>query len=174
MSELDEAWVAAVAAAEQRAHAAGRADVAAYLRLRASNDLLRQTSIEWLLTTFTELAGKANRAGASIQISHEDKHRFPIGNATMVGQLMTLKLSVRAVMIEAGWPRLPGDGIVRGNGLACGRIRHLGRKLANEELLLVRSRNDAPRWMVLEKTGKRHELLEAALQRHIAKLLSDS
>lgn len=174
MSELDEAWAEAVIAAELRAQAAGRADVAAYLRLRASNDLLRQTSIEWLLTTLTELAGKANSGGASIQVSHEDGHRFPVGSATMVGRLLTLKLSVRALMIEAGWPRQPGDGIVRGGGLACGHIRHLGRKSANEELLLVRSRNDAPRWMVLEKTGRQHQLLEVALQRHLTKLLSDS
>jgi hypothetical protein len=174
LSELDETWAQALAAAQQRAQAAGRADVAAYLRLRASNDLLRQTSIEWLLTTLTTLAGRANRAGASIQIAQVDAHRFQVGNAIMVGPLLTLRLGVRALSVEAGWPRLPGDGIVRGGGLACGRVRHLGKNSANEELMLVRSQNDAPRWIVLEKTGKQHELLEAALQNHITKLLSDN
>jgi hypothetical protein len=173
LGELDEAWAQALKEAQQRAQATGRADVAAYLRLRASNDLLRQTSIEWLLTTFTTLAGRANRAGASIQTAQVDAHRFQVGNATMVGPLLTLSLGVRALSVEAGWPRLPSDGFVRGGGLACGRVRHLGRKTANEELLLVRSQKDAPRWMVLEKAGKRHELLEAGLQNHIAKLLSD-
>jgi len=173
MSELDQAWAEAVATAEQRAQAAGRADVAAYLRLRASNDLLRQTSIDWLLTTFTALAGSANHQGGSIQMSREDGHRFPIGNATMVGQSLTLKFGVRAVQVEVGWPRLPKDGIVRGGGLACGRVRHLGRKSANEDLLLVRSRNDVPRWMALDKAGKRHELLEASVETHIKKLLTD-
>lgn len=174
MSELDEAWAQALREAQQRAQTAGRADVAAYLRLRASNDLLRQTSIQWLLTTFTTLAGRANRAGASIQIARLDAHRFQVGHATMVGPLLTLSLGVRALSVEAGWPRLPSDGFVRGGGLACGCLRHLGKKSANEELMLVRSQNDAPRWMVLEKTGKRRELLEAALQNHITKLLSDS
>ena len=174
MSELDEAWAQAMAEAQQRARTAGRADVAEYLRLRASNDLLRQTSIEWLLTTFTTLAGRANRAGASIQISQQDAHRFQVGNATMVGRLLTLSLGVRALSIEAGWPRLPSDGIVRGGGLACARIRHLGKKSANEELLLTRSEQDSPHWVVLEKTSKRRELIEAAIQKHIAKLLSDN
>ncbi len=174
MSELDEAWAQALAEAQQRARTAGRTDVSEYLTLRASNDLLRQTSIEWLLTTFTTLAGKANRAGASIQISQQDAHRFPVGSATMVGRLLTLSLGVRALSIEAGWPRLPSDGFVRGGGLACARIRHLGRKSANEELLLVRSERDSPRWVVIEKASKRRDLLEAAIQKHIAKLLSEN
>ncbi len=135
VSELDEAWAQALAEAQQRARAAGRTDLSEYLALRASNDLLRQTSIEWLLTTFTKLAGKANRAGASIQISQQDAHRFPVGNATMVGRLLTL---------------------------------------SNEELLLVRSEKDSPRWVVIEKTLQRRELFEAGIQKHLAKLLSES
>jgi hypothetical protein len=174
VSELDEAWAQALAEAQQRARAAGRTDVSEYLALRASNDLLRQTSIEWLLTTFTTLAGKANRAGASIQIAQQDAHRFPVGNATMVGRLLTLSLGVRALSIEAGWPRLPSDGFVRGGALACARIRHLGKKSANEELLLVRSEKDSPRWVVIEKTLQRRELFEAGIQKHLAKLLSES
>ncbi len=134
MSELDEAWAEALAEAQQRAAAAGRRDVAEYLRLRASNDLLRQTGIDWLLNTFTILAGKANRAGASIQIAREDAHRFQVGNATMVGPLLTLSFGVRALSIEAGWPRAPRDGFVRGGGLACARIKHRGKKSANEDL----------------------------------------
>jgi hypothetical protein len=173
VSELDEAWAQALAEAQQRAHAAGRAEVAEYLRLRASNDLLRKTGIEWLLTTFTTLAGKANRAGASIQISQQEAHRFQVGNATMVGRLLTLSLGVRALSIEAGWPRLPSDGFVRGGGLACARIKHLGRKSANAELLLTRSEKDSPRWVVIEKSSKRRALIEAAIQKHIVRLLSD-
>ena len=174
LSELDEAWALALAEAEQRARGAGRADVAAYLKLRASNDLLRQTSIEWLLATFTTLAGEANRAGASIQISKHDAHRFQVGTATMVGQLLMLSVGVRVLSIEAGWPRRPSDGVVRGNGLACARIRHLGKKSANDELLLVRSEKESPRWVVIGKFGRRHELLEAGIRKHIAKLLSEN
>ena len=174
LGELDEAWGQALAEAERRATAAGRRDVAEYLRLRTSNDLLRQTGIEWLLNTFTILAGQANRRGASIQISKEDLHRFPVGNATMVGPLLTLGFGVRALSIEAGWPRTPADGFVRGGGLACARIRHRGKKSVDENLMLVRSDKDAPRWMVIdEKTDRRSELLEAGIQKHLTKMLAE-
>jgi len=172
VSELDEAWALALAEAQRKAHSAGHADIAAYLRLRSSNDLLRKTGIEWLLSTFTKLAGKANREGGSIQISEQDAHRFPVGNATMVGRLLTLSVGVRKLSIEAGWPRQPSDGFVRGNGLACGSIRHFGKASANEELLLVRSEKDSPRWVAIEKSLQRRELLEAGIRNHLARLLS--
>jgi len=34
----------------------------------------------------------------------------------MVGPLLTLSFAVRALSIEAGWPRAPRDGFVRGGG----------------------------------------------------------
>lgn len=173
MSELEEAWQLALAAAEQRAHGAGRADVAAYLRLKSSNDLLRKTGIEWLLQTFRVLAGKANRAGAAIQISEQDSHRFSVGNATMVGPQLTLTFGVRTLSIEAGWPRVPGDSFIRGGGLARARIKHLGRGSLNQELLLERTPHGPPVWGVINRTGKQSKLLEAGLQQHIAKLISD-
>ena len=147
MSELDEAWAAALSEAEQRARLAGRADVAAYLSLRNSNDLLRKAGIEWLISSFTQLAGEANRAGASLQIASEDAHRFKIGNSTMVGNLLTLSSGVRRLFVEAGWPRTPSDGVVRGGGLACANIRHLGIRTASEELLLAKTNSGAPGWM---------------------------
>ncbi|MDT4898930.1 MAG: hypothetical protein QOH25_4007 [Acidobacteriota bacterium] len=171
MSELDEEWAQVLAEAERRARSAGRSDLVEYLRLRASNDRARKTGIEWLFETFTLLAGEANRAGASVQIIKKEGHRFEVGGATMVGVLLTLKSGVRQLMIEAGWPRAPRDGFVPGNGLASGQIRHFGIKSANEELLLVRPPKGAPQWLVLEKTGKRNQLLEARIRQHIRKFL---
>jgi len=173
MSELDEAWAFALAEAEQRARVAGRNEVAEYLALRNSNDLLRKIGIEWLITTFTSLAAQANRVGSSIQSSNEDGHRFRVGNATMVGSLLTLRYGVRTLTIEAGWPRAPRDGIVRGGGLACANIKHLGIKSANEELLLIRSQSGKPRWVELEKRGRRTEIHEASARNHIAILLDE-
>jgi len=80
MSELDEAWAAALSEAERRARLAGREDIADYLSLKNSNDLLRQAGVDWLLAEFTTLAAQANRAGASIQISNHEGHRFKIGS----------------------------------------------------------------------------------------------
>ncbi|MCM3904418.1 MAG: hypothetical protein ND866_22200 [Pyrinomonadaceae bacterium] len=172
MSELDEAWASALAEAESRARLSGRADVAAYLSLRNSNDLLRRTGIEWLISTFEILAGQANRRGASIQISKEDNHRFRAGNSTMVGRLLTLRYGVRQLSVEAGWPRTPRDGVVRGGGLASANIRHLGIKSASEALQLVQSRQGAPSWVVGAKGEGQTQIHETNLRKHIATLLA--
>ncbi len=174
MNELDEAWALALAEAEQRARLAGRADVAEYLALRNSNDLLRRTGIVWLITTFTTLAAEANRAGSSIQISKEDGHRFRVGNPTMVGTLLTLRNGVRTLTIEAGWPRTPRDGFIRGGGLACGNIKHLGIKSASEQLRLVKSDSGTPRWVMLKKRGEPAAVHESNARKHIAILLDQS
>ena len=172
MSELEEEWAQALAEAERRARAAGRGDIAEYLALRASNDLARKAGADWLFATFTAFAGEANRVGASVQLVRTDAHRFRVGNATMVGTLLTLRMGVRALMIEVGWPRAPGDGFIRGGGLACAQVRHFGNRRADEELLLARSeRNDAPQWFVLEQTGTRSQFLEDRARRHFGRFL---
>lgn len=173
MSELDEQWMLAMAEAERRARASGRNDVAEYLSLRSANDLARSTGIEWLFTTFQACAGEANREGYSIQITHRDAHRFAVGNATMVGKLLNFNLGVRKLMVEAGWPRMPRDGFVRGGGLASAHIRHFGRRAADEELLLVRAKDGAPQWFILEKTGERISLSEERIRLHVNRFLND-
>jgi hypothetical protein len=172
VSELDEAWAVALSEAATRARLSGNRDIAAYLALRNSNDLLRRTGIEWLISTFEILAGQANRRGASIQISKEENHRFRIGNSTMVGKLLVLRFGVRQLSVEAGWPRSPRDGVVRGGGLASANIRHLGIKAANEVLRLVQSPKGAPSWVVAEKAEGPAELHEKNLRKHIATLLA--
>ena len=169
MGELDEAWAAALSEAERKARLAGRKDVTEYLSLKNSNDLLRTAGIDWLLNEFTALAGEANRAGASIQIAKQEGHRFPIGTSTMVGHLLTLTNGVRTLYVEAGWPRAPRDGVVRGGGLAAANIRHLGIRAANEELLLTRSNHGAPAWKSLSNNHRL--LLEADIRRHLRILL---
>jgi len=172
LSELEEAWEIALDEAHRKAQSAGRADIAEYLRLRASNDLSRKTGIEWLLNTFMLLAGDANRAGASLQIINEDSQRFLVHNATMVGPRLTVSFGVRSLFIEAGWPRVPSDWFVRGGGLACGRIRHFGREKLNQELLLIKSGDQSPAWISLEKSGEKEPFRESHAQAHISKLIS--
>lgn len=172
MSEFEEAWAQMLAEAERRARASGRGDVADYLSLRASNDLARRAGLDWLLSTFIMLAGQANRAGASVQMQRTDEHRFHVGPATMVGTLLSFSAGVRRLSVEAGWPRSPRDGFVRGNGLACGRIRHLGLRGADDELMLVRDGSQSPpQWVVLEQTGARSPLVEARMRRHLERFL---
>jgi hypothetical protein len=173
VSELDEAWALALARAEAHARAAGRTDISEYLALRSSNDLIRKTAGKWLLGVFAKAAGEANRAGASIKISTEEAHRFKVRNASMVGSRLSLGSGVRMIMVEVGWPRLPSDGFIRGGGLACGNIKHVGIKTANEELRLVLSSKGTPSWLVQGKHGTT-ELHEEHVKNHVALLLNTS
>lgn len=172
MNELEEAWALVLAEAETRARGAGRKDLVEYLALRKSNDLLRMTGINWLITTFESLAGEANSKGSNIQVAKDDSHRFRVGNATMVGPLLTLTTGVRKLSIEAGWPRAPRDGYVRGGGLGCAHIKHFGIRSANDSLLLVLSDQGVPRWIGREKKHSGVEIHEANVRNHIAILLS--
>ena len=170
MGSLDEEYERQMGDARERARAQGRGDVLDYLDLRAANDRLRAAGVEWLVETFTALAGEANRAGAGLSLSRTEAHRFRVGNSTMVGTRLVLARGVRALTVEAGWPRAPRDGVVRGGGLASALVGHFGLRDAGDELLLV-PEGDSPRWLVLEKTGARSALLEERLSRHLAKLL---
>jgi hypothetical protein len=174
VTELDDAWELALAEAKRRAHAAGRADIADYLTLRAKNDLLRRTGIDWLLSSLTTLAGEANRRGAAIQIEHQDSHRFKVGSATMVGERVTLRNGVRALTVESGWPRTPRDGFIRGGGLACAHIKHFGRQRRNAQLTLAHSSRGVPQWIVTENTGAKTNLTEARLRDHFTRLLDET
>ena len=169
MGELDEAWAAALSEAERRARLAGRKDVVEYLSLKNSNDLLRTAGVDWLVNAFTISAGEANRAGASIQISKQDAHRFQTGTSTMVGPLLTLSNGVRTLYVEAGWPRTPRDGFVRGGGLASANIRHMGIRSASEELLLFKLNTGTPAWKGTSR--KDTYLLESDIRRHISILI---
>ena len=159
-----------MAAAAQRARAEGRGDVAEYLALRAANDLARGIGCDWLLETAAAQAGAANRAGANITITQEDGHRFRVGHSTMVGRKLTLRAGVRELLVEAGWPRAPQDGIVRGGGLACARLTHFGDSGRDATLLLVQTNDGAPRWLLLAEAGARAPLAEEDLRRHVARL----
>lgn len=173
MSELDEAWAAALAEAERRARTAGRSELAEYLALKNRNDLLRTAGIEWLVSSFTTIAGELNRTGTSLEMSHQDGHRFQVGNSTMVGRSLTLKNGVRTLVVEAGWPRTPRDGIVRGGGLAYANLRHVGIRSASDELLLTKSNNGSPCWISLNtKHGPGSNLRESDLRRHLTFLLN--
>jgi hypothetical protein len=170
LSELDAEWARRVAVAEQQARAQGRGDVAAYLALRATNDLARGIGCEWLLETVSAIAGAVNRAGASVTITQADGHRFHVGHSTMVGRKLTLRAGVRELTVEAGWPRAPQDGIVRGGGLACARVTHFGDRGRNAMLLLVPHADAAPQWFILSETGARTPLNEEHLRQHVMRL----
>lgn len=171
LSGFDEDYERRLEEARARAGGAGRGDVLDYLNLKAANDRLRARGVEWLLESFMSAAGELNRAGASLALARTDAHRFRVGHSTMVGSRLVLLRGVRQLTVEAGWPRAPRDGVVRGGGLASALVGHFGNARAGEELLLLPSADDEARWFVIEQTGARSELAEERLRRHLALLL---
>lgn len=171
MGGFDEDYEQRMREARERASGGGRGDVVEYLDLKAANDAARTRAVEWLLEAFTAAAGELNRAGAGLTLARADAHRFRVGNSTMVGTRLVLRRGVRALTVEAGWPRAPRDGIVRGGGLASAAIGHFGDARAGAELLLLPDASAEARWFVVEKTGARTELQPEHLRRHLARLL---
>ena len=161
------------AARRAGAHATGGGPLLNYLSLRAANDQLRERGVGALFEVFTALAGEANRRGAAVTLSRAEPHRFRVGNSTMVGTRLTLARGVRSLTVEAGWPRAPRDGIVRGGGLACARVTHFGAPAAGEDLLLVLDVGGTPVWVAPAEGGAHRELTPERVCRHVLKLLGD-
>lgn len=149
MNELDEAWSQILAAAIHDANVTGRGDVADYLALKQSNDLIRQTSVEWLFDSLIEIASDATRQQPAILIEREEPHEFPFQNSTMAGSLLRVRFGVRRMTLEAGWTRTPAHGFMRNGALAAARISHFGIPKAGVELILLR-KGEIPVWNAVE------------------------
>lgn len=149
MNELDEAWSQILAAAIQDAKASGRGDVADYLALKQSNDLIRQASVDWLFDSLIEIAADASIQQPAIIIEREEPHEFPFQNSTMSGSLLRVRFGVRRMTVEAGWTRTPSHGFMRNGALAAARITHFGLAKAGVELILLR-KGEIPVWNAVD------------------------
>ena len=145
MNELEEAWSQMLEGALAEARASGREQVAEFLRLKQSNDMIRQTSVNWLFAAFIEAASHANRQNSAITIEREEPHEFKLGNATMSGNLLRIRFGVRNITVEAGWTRLPSHGVMRNGALAAAQIKHFGIPKSDVELMLRREA-ETPVW----------------------------
>lgn len=154
MNELDEVWAEKLNEAAAKARASGRADVAEYLRLKATNDMIRQTSVNWLLGSLLEIADEEKRGGSRIVVETENPYRFAYRNAHLIGSLVSFRQGVRCLTVETGWTRTPADGFMRGGALAAARISHFGISKHNAELVLVLE-EDTPNWFSVDQAGKR-------------------
>lgn len=166
MNELDEVWAQKLNRAISDAQTAGRTDVAEYLTLKAANDSIRQTSVEWLFDSLLEIASQNNRNGLAIAVENENPHRFGFSNANMVGSLLRLRLGVRCLSVEAGWTRTPADGFMRGGALAAARIVHFGILKANEDIILLRAAEAVPQWFAVDRDERKTSFDSTNLHRH--------
>lgn len=167
-------WEEALREAQKHALQTGREDIVEYLQLRAANNGARRIGIEWLLATFLEVAAEANRRGFGLATEKSAMHNFAIGAATMHGEKIRLSFGVRALIVEAGFPRTPADGFIRGGGLAAARISHFGIAKANASLLLVRANSNsvaAPNWFTVDEQNIRQQFSTAHLKNHFAVFL---
>lgn len=162
MNELDELWSQKLEEAIAQAETAGRRDVAEYLTLKATNDAIRQTGVQWLFGSLLEIAS----AAAQVAIENENPHRFDFGSASLVGSLLRLRRGVRCLTLEAGWTRTPADGFMRGGAFVAARITHFGIAKENAELLLLRTGAAAPQWFAVGRDGRRNAFDSAHLARH--------
>jgi len=172
MSELDQLWTQMLDEAMLAARASGRHDVADYLDLKASNDALRQAGVRWLFEMLTGIAGEATRQVATITIDREEPHNFAHRGANIAGSLMTFRLGVRCLTVEAGWTRTPSDGFMRGGALAIAKISHFGIAKMNAELHLKPS-DDGPGWVAFYADGLSIAADEAFLRQHFELFLGE-
>ncbi len=165
MNELEQVWAQKLSDARAEAEMSGRADVAEYLNLRADNDVIRQTSVDWLLASLLEIAAEANRAQANVTIETDFQHRFQHNHSNLAGSRVRLSQGVRCLTVEAGWTRQPADGFMRGGALAAAKIVHFGMSKHNVELVLAQS-NNALNWFAVDENGARELFNAINLQRH--------
>jgi hypothetical protein len=170
MNELSEMWSEKLAAAIQTARETGRHDVADYLSLKAANDLLRATGIQWLFGSFIEAAGEANRHLPALAVEREDPHNFAYGGANLVGAMLRLRLGVRCLTVEAGWTRTPADGFMRGGALARAHIRHFGMPKAAADVVLLK-RTESPVWSLVDEDRPTGEFTSAGVTDHLRVLI---
>ena len=170
MSELDQLWSQMLGEAMAAARNSGREDVADYLDLKARNDALRQAGIRWLFEMLIAIAGDAMRDLTALTVDRDEPHSFPHRGANIAGTLLTFRLGVRCLTVEAGWTRTPSDGFMRGGALAIARISHFGISRMNAELLLKPSES-GPGWVATYSDGASIAVDEVFLRRHFAVFL---
>jgi hypothetical protein len=169
MNELNDIWEQMLENAITKAEFSGNNDVAEYLKLKANNDAIRSQSSKWLFDTMLEIAHIFLQKGIEIKIENENPHRFEINNANVVGSLLRFQYGLRCLTIEIGWTRTPGDGFMRRNALAFGKISHFGMSKKNMELHLSKV-DDIPRWFLVDDETRETLLLEH-LQEHFKHFL---
>lgn len=120
--------------------------VAEYLRLKATNDAIRELGVRWLFDTVIEIAGPAMGGDHPVTIEREDPHSFARGSSKMVGSCLFIRQGVRCLSVEAGWARIPSDGIMQKGALAFARFIHFGMPKQGAEIRLVHG-TDLPQWL---------------------------
>lgn len=157
MTGLDDVWEQLLADAAADPQSVRSDSLAAYLAVKSANDSTRETGIRRLFAAMCEIAAHANRRNAGISIERADGHRFQLGTSSLKGSVIRFRRGVRCLSVEAGWTRLPGDGIMRRGALAAAVVSHFGFPRAGAELGLIKFEDEA-RWFTIKEDGHRVSL----------------
>ena len=171
MTEYDERWADLPDEIIDFARTLARNDLSDLVALKASNDAIRQRSVDWLLRVFWELAGQLNRRNIPIEVERHEPHNFAAFKANMVGIKVNFRYGVRCLTVEAGWTRLPSDGFMRGGALAVAHISHFGLKRHSSDLALLKI-DDRPQWHSIDSDNMARPIEVPDLARHLA-ILAD-
>jgi hypothetical protein len=146
--------------------------VSDFIALKASNDQIREQAVEWLISSFVELAAHANRHNVPIETESKKPHDFAAYGANMVGVKTSFRLGLRCLTVEAGWTRLPSDGFMRGGALVIAHIRHFGRKEHAADLALLKN-GERSQWFEIDSDKTARPLEIEHLVRHMSILIGD-
>ena len=149
----------------------GRFELADYLKLKATNDRIRQESRDWLFDTIEDLVIAFNNHGARIKFETLFKKRIKYGYSSLTGNTLELKQGLRCFTTEVGWTQSIDDGVMKSGSMAFGRLRHFGFKKETEEIEL-HDFEGVPQWFSVNEDLTRTPFTVASLKRHFEVLLT--
>lgn len=169
--EADERFLQAMLEDEKfRELFAGRGIVGEYIKLRERNDEIRETAVAILLSAVHVLVSEARGNGVDVGVEQFDECRFEVKPMKLSGPALRVRQGVRCLTVEAGWTRLPSDGVMHGGALALARISHFGLPEYTTELHLL-VYEERPRWFTIGRDGIRVSFEAEDLVGHFSRLL---
>lgn len=150
----------------------GRGIIGDYLALRDRNNEIREASVAILFSAVHALVNEARTNGAGIVIEKFDECRFDVGRMSLSGPALRVRHGVRCLTVEAGWTRLPSDGVMKDGSLAIARLTHFGLPEHSSDLHLL-VYEERPRWFTIGRDGIRVSFEAEDLVGHFRRVLGD-
>lgn len=148
----------------------GRGVIADYIKLRDRNDEIRTKAVEILFSAIGALVHEAEKKGVALSSEEFDECSFEQRPARVTGPGLRIRHGVRCLTVEAGWTRVPSDGVMGEGALALARLSHFGfpEKTTVLYLLIFEER---PRWFTIGRDGIRRSFEAEELVQHLQLLI---
>lgn len=130
-----------------------------YLTVRGVNNEMRGNATEWLFKSFEYTALRLTSDGFALSPDCAELSSFSFSGATLSGPSIAFPFGVRKLTCEVGSIKAPGDGIIKGGGIAIARISHFGMPEKEQFLRLVIGEETA-RWVVDSDRSRSFDLYD--------------